>query len=223
MESSTKLFSALARELKSQLTVIARNAELRQDAATERQAVDSMKLIDSYLLVASSEYGQAQLNFSTINAGSVLYQVEQELKPFSGISKNKLVTVVSYKGPIYTDRGALTLLLNCLARTVCSSQVSERGQEVNLVSFKNKKNHIITGVTAEGLGIVNSELEKSDELGGFAHMPLSISSSESGVRLAIAQQLANSLDSTISAFSWRGKRGLGIEVAKSQQLSLRVN
>ncbi|MBI5357307.1 HAMP domain-containing histidine kinase [Candidatus Saccharibacteria bacterium] len=97
-----QLLGSLAHELKNPLTLIARKAELEalnigESAFSELQdtAERTLKLIDSYLLMAQSEYGQVKLPIETIGVGSVIYEVLQELGPVA--EKNRVLISTNIK------------------------------------------------------------------------------------------------------------------------------
>jgi hypothetical protein len=77
-------------------------------------------------------------------------------------------------------------------------------------------------VLSKSLQIKNSDLEKARQNLGKSHMALSSSSSESGVRLAIASLLGESLGTRLMAVRAKSAQGIGFNLGLSSQLQLAV-
>jgi hypothetical protein len=222
-DGSARLLDGLARELKLSLTFIARSAEHQSGkqaidfSAVERSAGDSLKLIDSYLLCAQTEYGQQLLPLEPVGMGSVLYEVAENFQP----QKKRLAICTDYNEPVMANKRALVAALYSLAKIVISSQPdTKEDQDILLVSQKRRRGDLSVGVFAKGFSAKPSEIQRAGKLLGRSDMALSNQTFSSGVDLTIAWQLASSMNGRVFACKYRGRGGLSLGLLKSDQLSL---
>lgn len=224
-----QLLRSLARELKNPLTLIARQAELEFMHSEEksfdsiRQAAEqSLKLVDSYLIMAQSEYGQIQLPLENLGVGSIIYDVVQELNPYA--KKHKIILESSIQDSlILTNNLGLRTTLWCLIKHVLdNSSLDEDKMSARRVLVKAKKqdkDNISVSILGD-MNITKGDLALARKMQGRSHLALSVHSQNSGVQIAIADILASSIGGGISATKNGGLKGIMLNLPKSQQLQL---
>lgn len=207
-------FVALMRELKLSMYEIARTAELadtNSHQAMQRIAEQSMRLIDSYILSARSEYGQIKLDLEPMAIGSVLHEAAHALR---GDQVVRIEAKANY--PVMTHRAALSGLL-ASAGSVLQEATSS---PLIMRSYVTKRGEVGVGVFAENLDLSAQDLKTSLRLSGRAHMPLARHSAGSGVMLVVADGLARALGGTLEVKRMGRFRGLATVLPRSEQLAL---
>lgn len=208
-------FAALMRELKLSLYTMARTAELGSTgslAALQTQAEQSMRLIDSYIMSAQSEYGQQKLVLEPLAIGSVMHEAAQSLR----ISSRTVEIQAKANQPVMTHREALHGLLSSAGQAVADSTDSQ----LIFRSFITRGGDVGVGVFAEGVDMTSEDLCSSLQMSGRAHMPLARHSARSGVMLVIADSLARALGGSLEVKRMGRLRGLATVLPKSDQLAL---
>lgn len=219
--NSEKILRALARELKDPLTIIAREAELHEIDGISKQVSDVLSLLDGYLLSAGAEYGQLNLPLETTGIGSILYEVSQGAMETARSHGAVITTDVSASDAVVTNRRGLKIALSCLLHLALSSDKEEvPKKKVQVVSYRKRSGETVAGVLSNGFELTSNDLDRAEMLYGQAHLPFSTQLPGSGVRLAIAQQLAEALGTKVIALRRDGWRGLGLKLVKSEQLQL---
>lgn len=219
---SDKNLKSLARELKIPLTAIAREAELHQIDGISKKATEAMTLLDGYLLAAQTEYGQVGLPLETIGIGSVIYEVGQDIRGFASARQVQVMAHVNSHSPVMAHRRGLKIALECLAQVALSSEPEgdSPGNRLELVTYEKRNGKTAAGVVSDRTRLTPRDLVRAALLNGQSHMSLSLSSAGSGIRLAIASQLAESIGAQLTILSRNGLNGVGLELAKSEQLQL---
>lgn len=217
---SQQTFQALARELKIPLVAISAQAEILGQDNIRQQAISAMTLIDSFLMVAQTDYGQTQLKLEPVAVGSVLYQVQSDARSEARSLNRNISTVVAHDNLIMTNRRGLQLGLQCLMNIVLSNSSDVKEQSVVLNSYKRKDGKIYAGVFSEELALSRQDLAKFQDLAGVSHQAATNHLNGSGVQLAIAQQIAASIGASLESLKKGKLRGLGFELMKSNQLKL---
>jgi hypothetical protein len=214
---------SLTYELKQPLIRIARQAELGD--ATELGSIKSaaeqaLRLIDSYLLSAQTEYGQIALNLSPESTGSVLYDVQQQLRSQTA-AQNILFTIDNRAHePIMTHRSALTSILNVFGSTLIGLHPqAEKTTELTLRSFKTNRGAVAIGIFSKA-DISPADLRQALALQGKAHMPLSRLHSGVHISLAIADSLCSAIGGALLVKRMGSLSGFATELPLSEQLSL---
>lgn len=220
---SDQTLRALAYELKHPLVLIARQAELAATpndiAQIQRTAEQSLRLIDSFLLSAQTEYGQQQLAMEPTTIGSILYDASSELR--SELLRNSYELTIDDRvhDPVMTHRPALTSLVALFANTVMSfSDDSPAKKQLVLRGFKTKHGTLGIGVFSEH-AMNENDIKQALELAGEAHMPLARLSHASHVSLAIADSLCSAIGGVMSVKRMGKLTGLVTELPRSEQLA----
>ena len=223
--NNSKVLDSLISELRRPLTLIARQAELHKSQpednhlrSIQKTAEETLKLIDSYLLTAQSEYGQQLLPVESFAAGSVIYDVAEEIRPAAKKANIEVVTDVN-DALVLANRGGLEATIWCLSNLVLAGISSPQAGALEITS-KKSANFLKISVLNRSVNIKNSDFHKVRSNLGKRHMALSSSSSETGVRLAIADMLGESLGTKLRAIKVGDKRGIGFDLALSSQLRL---
>lgn len=217
---------SLVRELKRSLVLIARQAELDKVRPKEKNlqsiqqtAENTLKLIDSYLLMAQSEYGQQLLPVESFGVGSVIYSVAEEIRPAAKKDNIDIVLNVNDALVMANPKG-LEAAIWCLSDMVLAQTLSKKNNHVIEINTKRSAKDVKISVLSRSMNVKNSDLQKARKNLGKIHMALSSSSSESGVRLAIASLLGESLGTRLKAVRSNTAQGIGFDLALSKQLQL---
>lgn len=224
-----QILGSLARELKHPLAYIARHAELSAMengdgvalSAIAASASDALMLIDGYLLSARSEYGQLQLPLEPIGLGSILYDVAHSLGQTARDQDCAIEVVAGHAGPVMAHGEGLRAALTCLASQMLLCDPEEPGPRIiRLSAYKQYAHDPIAAVFDPALDFSQKDLSTARRLQGISHMALGSRSSGSGVHLAIAESLAQSIGARLSVVRHRGMSGFGLRLIKSDQLQL---
>lgn len=213
---------ALALELKRPLTTIARRAELGGPQATDDImdiAERSLALVDSYLLVAQTEYGQVALDLEPLGLGSVLHSVSHQLR--ARVPRHTTIVIDDRAHePVMSNRQALTSAMSAIADMLCEdTNQSTEDRQVVLRSYKSTNGGIGIGVFSNK-SLSSAEVKKALGLQGRAQMPLAGVSSRSGVSLLIADCLCRAVGGSMEVKRMGQLFGLATLLPKSEQLSL---
>jgi K+-sensing histidine kinase KdpD len=225
--TSNQLLWSLARELKSPLTLIARRAELEKSDGREPEAFGSiqgtaektLQLIDSYLLMAQSEYGQRSLPLETVGVGSVIYEVARDIAPYAKNHKIEFTTEVR-DASVMANREGLKTIIRCLSELVLAENSSKSGQRKKVhIQTARDNQFVAVSVLSNKVEITNKDLDMARQMQGTSHLA-SAKLSGSGIRLAIADMLANSLGSNLHVRKIDGLKGISFNLISSKQLNL---
>lgn len=213
---------ALAYELKQPLIRIARQAELGDPAELiqiQQTAEQSLRLIDSYLLSAQTEYGQIALSLEPASTGSVLYEAWRQLRPQAEARGISLLVDNRSHEPIMTNQAAIASILNACGMAMIGIEYKNSPPEVTLRSYKSRSGAIGVGLFSEA-ALTLTDLRQAFELQGRAHMPLARLHSSAHASLAIAGELCRAIGGTLAVKRMGSLSGFATELPRSEQLSL---
>ncbi len=223
--SSDQLLSALARELKNPLILIARQAEVAGKSSEtkvlseiEKVADDALKLIDGYLLMAQSEYGQQTLPLQTIGVGSVIYDSVKALEAKAPRRQLGIHTDIKDSHVMANPTG-LGVAIRCLLEIIFAQPRSTGEKEIIRINTRPEGDRISISILSNNLDITDKTLKDAQKLQGISHLAHA-DLPQSGVRLAIAEALIRSFGSTLSIRKNRGLKGFSFDLNISRQLSL---
>lgn len=211
------LLKSLVKELKNPLILIARQAELDNYLSIQRTAEQTLQLIDSYLLMAQTEYGQKALPLEAIGIGSVIYEVINEFQPLAQERSIDLSMQVK-DANVMAHRTGLKSTLWCLTE-LCSTSSDNGRKQVKIQTVKHGERLLVT-VLGEGLELTEKDVELNRRLQGQSRLAAGGKLEDSGVRLAIADALAGAFGQGIRVKKAGGLTGFGFDVMSSKQLTL---
>lgn len=229
LASPEQMLGSLARELKHPLTYIARHAELSAMengqqpafAAVSQSAASALMLIDSYLLSARSEYGQLQLPMEPVGLGGVLYDVAQALQQTAQERNCTIEVIASHAGPVMAHEEGLRAALTCLASQLMLCDPEEPVLRIiRLSAYRQHARDPVAAVFDPAISFSQKDLAAARRLQGVSHMAFGGSSSGSGIHLAIAESLAQSIGARLSVVRRQNTSGFGLRLIKSEQLQL---
>ncbi len=224
-----QILRGLARELQHPLTYIARQAELSsQDhvglealAAIEYAASEALRLIDSYLLSAQSEYGQLQLPLEPVGLGSIIYDIAHVLAPAAKKRNCELQVAVGHSGSVMAHAQGLRAALTCLTSHILASDpVQPTRRTVRLSTYRHHSGDFVAGVFDPAIIMNRGDLAQARALQGYAHMAFAQRNRGSGIQIALAESLAQSVGARLSVVRRAGINGFGLRLIKSEQLQL---
>lgn len=218
---------ALAKELKNPLTFIARQAEFYKSLSSEdamgqieQSASEALMLIDSYLLSAQTQHGQLRLSLEPIGLGSLLFDTANQINPLAKKNSYSLEIACEYNHPVMVDKRAFIASLFCLSQIFLVPHDDKKPRTLRIKAYKKRDNQVLAGVFSSFFGgLSEEELVNAINSSGYVNQSIK-DSVNSGVQLAVAESLANSMQSFIRPIKSSRQRGLGLEVFKSEQLSL---
>lgn len=210
------------------MVLIARQSELEgnnsaQEAflSIQKTAENALRLIDSYLLIAQSEYGQRSLALETIGVGSVIYDVASDLTPYAQNQQIDFSTSVK-DANVMANREGLKAVIRCLSEIALADDIEDEDEKQQKVRiYANRAdNKVSIAVLSSTMNITDSDVEYARKAQGVSHLALGNRMYDSGIRLAIADMLAVSIGSKLRARKIDGLRGLGFELLGSKQMRL---
>lgn len=223
--TSDQLLNSLARELKNPLILIARQAELGQNTgddsnltAIRETAENTLRLIDSYLLMARSEYGQRSLPMESMAVGSIIYDVAKDLAPYAKSHGIGFSTDVK-DGSVMANREGLRAVIGCLAELAMAQNTAGASKKEVLIRTKRKEDRLHVSILGNSMDINGRELEMARRMQGVSQLA-SGKLSDSGIRLAISDILAGALGSELKVRQAGRFKGLGFSLMISKQLQL---
>ena len=221
-----RLLASLARELKNPLILIAREAELERNnnpsqsvSSIQRTAEKTLQLIDSYLLMAQSEYGQKSLQLETVGVGSVIYDVASNLREAISAQDAELDIAVK-DANVMTNREGLKAAILCLSELAINGEGDTDSKNKVRIQATKTADKVIVSVLGSGMDITSKDINSAKTMQGISHFALGTKLGDSGIRLAIADILTASLGSSLQAKKKDGLKGLGFELSISKQLQL---
>ena len=223
----SRLLGALARELKNPLVLIARQAELEKSKGSN-QAFDSLqktaektlRLIDGYLLMAQTEYGQRSLPLETVGIGAVIYDVINGLRLHGQHNNVDFYYEVKDANVMAHREGLKTVIWSLSELALIRDYDREEKRQKVVIRTAVKDEKVSVDILGSALDISGSDIDLARRLQGTSHYALGNKLDESGIRMAIADVLAESLGSKLHAKKNKGLRGLSLDLLVSKQLQL---
>jgi len=224
----SQIFHSMLRDLKRPLVVMAREAELEKSSpitdtldSIQHTAEQTLKLVDSYLLMARSEYGQTALPLESVSIGAVIYDVAQQIKPAAKKACVDIACDVS-DGNVMANPEGLQAMIWCLSDMVVAQASTHTGSIGSSITINSRENaqFIRVSVLSKTMEVKNSDIDRARRNQGRAHQALSLASPDSGIRLAVADMLSSALGTNLTAVRSNNMQGIGFNLLKSRQLAL---
>lgn len=225
MGQTTGLLLSIAEQLKTPLTVIARQMELAELPGVQlnprlihSQASAALTLVDSYLL--GLQLAQQELTLEPVSVSSMLtdtiHQLDQYAKQYDVTMELK---IAGRYEPVMAHRAALQAALTSLGYALIASQAthdSHRRRRMVLAGHRNAHG-IVAGIYGTG-DMVSAELRKALNLAGTAHQPFSKLLGSSSAGIFVADTLAQAMESKLRIGHHARQSGLAITLPPSKQL-----
>ena len=222
----TRLLHAVAEQLKTPLTGIARQAELGQLtgeptlsdlSAIRLQATAALTLVESYLLGLQLLQKQTTLDLEPVSVSSLLVEVAHE---FSGLAKRYGVAVelhVAGKyGPVMAHPAGLKSALLALGYALLEG--SPAGRPRLTLAAHRTPHGIITGLYGDYPELNTEAWRRALELKGRATQPLAAVSGN-GAGLFVADAILQAMSTRLRVGRHLNMSGLAATFQPSQQLS----
>lgn len=220
---------SVAEQLKTPLTVIARQMELADVAETtvsprlvHSQAQAALTLVDSYLLGLQLASSQQQLELEPVSVSSMLADTVHQLDHYAKQYDVEMdVRIAGRYEPVMAHRAALRAALTSLGYALIASQAThETSQKRRIILAGHRNAH---GIVAGLYGtdeMVGAELRKALHLAGTAHQPFSSLLGSSSAGIFVANTLAEAMESRLRIGRHGRQTGLAITLQPSKQLQL---
>ncbi len=220
-----KAFIALAEQLKLPLLQIAYLAESSQgnepSTPIEIKGISyrALSLIDGYLQARTQ--AQTALNLTTIDSGSVFYDVVSDLKPFASsrgfdisINKNSKQLITAHV------KSLRTMLLLTGIYMIESADREQSGSRKLVLGAHRVRGGVVVGVFSGGVTIGQQMINILKKLQGQAHQILPMVNSDGGMGLVIADELGKQMNTSLRAYKHNSLQGIGSILPISHQLDM---
>ena len=214
------LFFALAEDLKTPLLRIAYQAELAAESAIRVTAVDTLKLLDAYLLGAKS---QAQFELEPVNPSAVLADVAHGLAEHAKRFDCELqLSVPSHHLTALLHRQALISALTAIGSVFIESQAVMGGKRIiEMASYRTSRGVAVGIFQTAGATTINAQLfSRARSHVGTASRPFAGFASGAAAQLFVAEQLLVGMRSSLRATHRGARSGLAADLLASSQLRL---
>lgn len=230
MGHSTGLLLSVAEQLKTPLTVIARQMELADatDGQTinprliHSQAAAALTLVDSYLMGLQLLSSQQHLELEPVSVSSMLtdtvHQLDQYAKQYDVTME---LSIAGRYEPVMANRAALQAALTSLGYALIATQATrETSRKRHIVLAGHRNAHgIVAGLYGTG-DMVGAELRKALQLAGTARQPFSSLLGSSSAGVFVADALAQAMESRLRIGRHGRQSGLAMTLQPSKQLQL---
>lgn len=236
-----RLLESIAEQLKSPLTVIARQAELslagvqthRDDFCDIRQhAAVALSLIDNYLLGLQLTGEQTALALEPLSAASALNDAAQELTGFARQNGVRLaVHIAGRYQPVVAHRRALRAALVSMGYELIAAQAAQNvpaepgaGQSshhpcLTLVAHRTARG-IVAGMYGDYEALSETHWRTALELSGRARQPFAALTSGSAAGLFVANTLLQAMTARLRVGRYNRQYGMAVTLQPSRQLRL---
>lgn len=226
------LLAAVAGQLKTPLSVIARQAELAQlagqasaanPAVVQAQADAALQLVDSYLLGLQLLREQTQLALEPVSVSSTMVDIAHALDRFA--RQYGVVIQLETPGhfrPIMAHAGGLRAALLSLGYGLVEAQAAQevtRRRTLRLVTHRTPQG-IVAGMYGAYDGVCADQWRAALRLCGRAAQPFTALAAGSSAGLFVADTILRFMDSRLHVGNHARQRGLAAMLSPSLQLQL---
>jgi K+-sensing histidine kinase KdpD len=222
----TRLLRSIAEQLKTPLSVIARQTELveltgnvRQlDAgAIHTQATIALTLVESYLLGLQLLHDQKELALEPVSVSSMLVDVAHELDAFAKQYDTGLELQIAgkYEPVMAHPRGLRSALLS-LGYALLEGYPL-RNQKLTLAVHRTPHG-IVTGLYGDYEELSSQQWRRALTVQGAARQPFQSLTSGSGAGIFVAQTILESMATRLRVGKHRNQHGMATTLQPSQQL-----
>lgn len=228
--NQSRLFFALAEQLKFPFLQIARSAEALIDnnnnAALhqiEEIADMSMHLIDSFLLNIRLHEAGSTAVLQPVSLSAVLYDVAHKMEKIAGSNGCDLELQIAGKyGPIMAHPNGLTAALTNLSHVFINTQTQRTNTKRPVITLAahRTRNGITAGLFSEIEGLNSDTYRRAKKIYGSSHQPLSQFTAHNGAGVFIADSLLETMSSGLRIARHHKMTGLAATFTPSQQMVL---
>lgn len=223
-----RLLWSVAEQLKTPLTIMARQAELAQfmpergldPELVSSQALTALTLVDNYMLGLKLLTSQEALALEPVSVSSTLVDVAHLLDRFC---RQYSVTLELQIGgryePVMANRPALHAALVSLGFSLAESLAAVPGAVHNLTLAVHRTAHGIVAGLYGPFGLTAAEWQRALQLQGVAGQPMpTVSTTAAGI--FVANALGQAMDTKLRVGRHARSTGLAMTLLPSQQLQL---
>ncbi len=229
-DDKSRLFIALAEQMKAPLIKASRTAELArmmQDNTRlneiEYIADMGLDLIDSYILSLKLQAAGEDVQLQSVSLSATLNDVAHSLQKLQSANSFDIeLHIVGKYGPIMAHPAGLHAALMNIGKVLMTAQ-SEReitSRPVIKLTARRTPRGIAAGIFSTVDGLDAATFAKSRKLYGTAAQPLSQLTSENGAGIFIADSLLQTMSSSLRVSHYKKLSGLAATFMPSQQLTL---
>jgi len=219
-DSSYRLLTALAEELKLPLIHIARSTEKLGDSTSQMRAEMALRLIDGYILGLQTNE-QLALQLEPVTLASILYDTAEVLAPIAQERGYDLrVDVGGRYGPVMGDRKVLEQAFTILGFELMSAPAEEEATPTLTLATHRSKAGIVAGIFTDNAAISTDAFRRAKILLGSARQPMPAVTASSGAGIFIADSLLQTLSSSFKISRHHKQVGLAATLVPSRQLQL---
>lgn len=222
----TQLLRSIAEQLKTPLSVIARQVELGQltgdlqladTRSIHAQATTALTLVESYLLGLQLMHEQAELLLEPVSVSSMLVEVAHELDAFAKQYGTGLELRIAGKyEPVMAHQRGLKSALLSLGYALLEGYPL-RNQKLTLAVHRTSHG-IVTGLYGDYEQLSSQQWYKALEMHGQARQPFQALTSGSGAGIFVAQTILQAMATTLRVGKHLNQHGLATTLQPSQQL-----
>jgi K+-sensing histidine kinase KdpD len=222
----TPLLRSIAEQLKTPLTIIARQTELEElrngSSSTSLQTVrtqanSALTLVESYLLGLQLLENQNELALEPVSVSSLLVDVAHELQDLARTYGTELELHIAGKyQPVMAHPRGLRAALLSLGYTLLESYPLEQ-RRLSLAVHRTPHG-IVTGLYGDYHELSSKQWHQALELQGRARQPFTAISSGSGAGIFVAQTILQAMTAYLRVSKYRNQHGLATTLQPSQQL-----
>jgi K+-sensing histidine kinase KdpD len=221
-----ELLRSVAEQLKTPLTVIARQVELGElsgdrhniDTAVIRsQATTALTLVESYLLGLQLLHEQTELIMEPVSVSSMLVDVAHELEGFAKQYGTSLELRIAGKyEPVMANKRGLKSALLSLGYALLEGYPLQQGKLT--LAVHRTPHGIVTGVYGDYEYLSSQQWRRALELQNGARQPLAALTSGSGAGIFVAQTILQAMTTKLCVGKHLNQHGLATTLQPSQQL-----
>jgi K+-sensing histidine kinase KdpD len=220
------LLRSIAEQLKTPLSIIARQTELYELSGSRRpldhtaihvQATTALTLVESYLLGLQLLHEQTELPLEPVSISSLLVEVAQDLEAIARQYNTGLQLQIAGKyPPVMASRRGLKAVLLSLGYALLESYPL-KNQHLT-VAVHQTPHGIITGIYGDYEQLDSQQWRRALALQGKASQPFQAMSSGSGAGIFVADAILQAMATRLRVGKYLHKYGLATTLQASQQL-----
>jgi K+-sensing histidine kinase KdpD len=221
-----QLLRSIAEQLKTPLSVIARQTELVELTGNSAsldpriihtQASVALTLVESYLLGLQLLQQQSELALEPVSVSSLLVDIAHELEAFARQYDTGLRLYIAGKyEPVMAHAGGLRSALLSLGYALLESYPLQK--QVLTLAVHRTPHGIVTGLYGDYEQVSSMQWRRALQLQGTARQPFQKITSGSGAGIFVAQTILAAMATKLRVGKYRNQQGMATTLQPSQQL-----